>query len=248
MEHRLTPPKSPQTIGIVMRFNGGISHLLKTDRFDNALYLKQILMRYIQLYNTRLPQSSSESRKPKQAMEALDKSHLHLFVKSPRNHLGHDIYSISLWILRARRDPSYPLRNRAEKGWRFRATVAAVNKRNPDETSQRTFRYCVGAFEKINALGPQSSGRSKHILNLETQMGPTNFGIAPRPCGTALAALLKKLNIGTVATAQENQIFDPRMWWSSKFPRHERVAYVKWASMKNLYRAKHRLEEKRWHR
>ena len=47
IEHRLTPPKSPQTNGMVERFNGRISDVLKTNRFDSALDLEQTLMRYV---------------------------------------------------------------------------------------------------------------------------------------------------------------------------------------------------------
>ena len=47
IEHRLTPPRSPQTNGMVERFNGRISDVLKTNRFDSALDLEQTLMRYV---------------------------------------------------------------------------------------------------------------------------------------------------------------------------------------------------------
>jgi transposase InsO family protein len=103
IEHRLTPPKSPQTNGIplgvcrqtpagqrVERFNGRISDVLKTNRFDSALDLEQTLMRYVHLYNTQLPQSALGSKTPMQAMKNWHKSHPHLFVKSPRNHTGRD--------------------------------------------------------------------------------------------------------------------------------------------------------------
>jgi transposase InsO family protein len=90
IEHRLTPPKSPQTNGMVERFNGRISDVLKTNRFDSALDLEQTLMRYVQLYNTQLPQSALRSRTPMQAMKDWHKSHPHFFVKSPRNHAGRD--------------------------------------------------------------------------------------------------------------------------------------------------------------
>ena len=61
IEHRLIPPKSPQTNGMVERFNGRISDVLKTNRFDNALDLEQTLMRYVHLYNTQLPQAAFRS-------------------------------------------------------------------------------------------------------------------------------------------------------------------------------------------
>ena len=92
IEHRLTPPKSPQTNGMVERVNGRISDVLKTNRFDSALDLEQTLMRYVHLYNTQLPQSVLRSRTPMQAMKDWHKSHPHLFVKSPRNHTGRDTY------------------------------------------------------------------------------------------------------------------------------------------------------------
>ena len=81
IEHRLTPPKSPQTNGMVERFNGRISDVLKTNRFDSALDLEQTLMRYVVLYNTQLPQSALRSRTPMQAMKDWHKSHPHIFVK-----------------------------------------------------------------------------------------------------------------------------------------------------------------------
>ena len=47
IQHRLTPPKSPQTNGMLERFNGRIGDVLKTNRFDSALDLEQTLMRYV---------------------------------------------------------------------------------------------------------------------------------------------------------------------------------------------------------
>jgi len=44
IEHRLTPPKSAQTDGMVERFNGCIADVLKTSHFDSALDLEQTLM------------------------------------------------------------------------------------------------------------------------------------------------------------------------------------------------------------
>jgi hypothetical protein len=104
IEHRLMPPKSPQTNGIplgvcrqtpaeqrVERFNGRISDVLKINHFDSALDLEQTVMRYAHLYNTQLPQSALGSRTPMQAVKDWHKTHPHLFVKSPRNHARRDI-------------------------------------------------------------------------------------------------------------------------------------------------------------
>jgi transposase InsO family protein len=90
IEHRLTPPKSPQTNGMVERFNGRISDVLKINHFDSTLDLEQTLMRHANLYNTQLPQSALGSKTPWQAMKDWHKTHPHLFVKSPRNHAGRD--------------------------------------------------------------------------------------------------------------------------------------------------------------
>ncbi len=92
IEHRLTPTNSPQTDGMVERFNGRISDVLKTNRFDSALDLEQTLMRYLYLYNTQLPQSALGSRTPMLVMKGWHSSHPHLFVKSPRNHAGRGSY------------------------------------------------------------------------------------------------------------------------------------------------------------
>jgi len=40
IEHRLMPPKSPQTNGMAERFSGRISDVLKTNCFDSALDLE----------------------------------------------------------------------------------------------------------------------------------------------------------------------------------------------------------------
>ena len=93
IEHRLTLPKSPQTNGMVERFNGRISDVSKTNRFDSTLDLEQTLLRHVVLYNTQLPQSALGSRTPMQAMKDWQKSHPHLFVKTPRNRPGRDTYS-----------------------------------------------------------------------------------------------------------------------------------------------------------
>ena len=47
IQHRLTPPKSPQTNAMAERFNCLIGNVLKTNRFDSALDLEQTLMRYV---------------------------------------------------------------------------------------------------------------------------------------------------------------------------------------------------------
>ena len=64
IEHRLTKPRSPQTNGMVERFNGRIADVLKTNRFVSGADLEKTIMRYVGLYNTQLPQSALASRTP----------------------------------------------------------------------------------------------------------------------------------------------------------------------------------------
>ncbi len=90
IEHRLTPPRSPQTNGMVERFNGRIGDVLQTHRFNCALDMNQTLLRYVELYNHQLPQSALQSRTPVQAMKQWYESHPELFDKRPYNRPGRD--------------------------------------------------------------------------------------------------------------------------------------------------------------
>jgi transposase InsO family protein len=64
IEHRLTPPKSPQTNGMVERFNGRIEDVLQGHHFRSGEDLEQTLLRYVWLYNQQLTQSVLGSRTP----------------------------------------------------------------------------------------------------------------------------------------------------------------------------------------
>lgn len=55
-EHRLAPPRHPQTKGMVERFNGRINELLQQTRFDSRADLQATLMNYLKLYNHLIPQ------------------------------------------------------------------------------------------------------------------------------------------------------------------------------------------------
>ena len=69
IEHRLTRPRRPQTNGMVERFNGRISDVLKTHRFNSAQDLEQTLLRYATVYNHRVPQSALKSKRSIEAMK-----------------------------------------------------------------------------------------------------------------------------------------------------------------------------------
>ena len=90
IEHRLTKPRTPKTNGMVERFNGRISDVLKTNHFHSGEDMAQTLLRYVALYNHQLPQSALKSKTPIQAMKGWYDSHPHLFVKRPYDRPGCD--------------------------------------------------------------------------------------------------------------------------------------------------------------
>ena len=91
--HALTPPKSPQTNGMVERFNGRIEEVLQGHHFRSGEELELTLHRYVWLYNQKLPQSALGSKTPLQAMKAWHKLKPTLFKKQPYYLPGCDNYS-----------------------------------------------------------------------------------------------------------------------------------------------------------
>jgi len=90
IEHRLTKPRTPKTNGMVERFNGRISDVLKTHHFHSGEDLEQTLLRYVQLYNHHLPQSALQSKTPMQAVRGWYDSHPDLFYRRPYDRPGLD--------------------------------------------------------------------------------------------------------------------------------------------------------------
>jgi transposase InsO family protein len=88
IEHRLTRPGTPQTNGMVERFNGRISQVLNTHRFHSGEELEQTLVRYVWLYNQHLPQKALNHETPIQAMKRWASSHPQLFLKPVRDRPG----------------------------------------------------------------------------------------------------------------------------------------------------------------
>ncbi|RAK21569.1 integrase-like protein, partial [Salipiger aestuarii] len=93
--HRLTPPKSPQTNGMVERFNGRIEDVLQSHHFQSGEELETTLHRYVWLYNPQLPQSALGSNTPLQAMKDGNKLKPELFKKQPYYLPGCDRYRLS---------------------------------------------------------------------------------------------------------------------------------------------------------
>ena len=92
IEHRLTRPRTPQTNGMVERFNGRIEDILKTHRFNSQEDLDTTILRYVALYNHELPQSALKGKTPMQTMKQWHQSHPHLFNKRPYDRTGCDTY------------------------------------------------------------------------------------------------------------------------------------------------------------
>jgi len=90
IEHRLSPVRRPQTNGMVERFNGRISEVLASHRFDSRADLENTLKRYCHLYNHHIPQKALRQRTPIQALKDWQQSHPELFVRQVRNHPGPD--------------------------------------------------------------------------------------------------------------------------------------------------------------
>ena len=90
IEHRLTPPKSPQTNGMVERFNGRIEDVLQSHHFHSGEDLETRLHRYVWLYNQQLPQSALGSKTPLQAIKNWYRRKPELFRKRPHNLPGCD--------------------------------------------------------------------------------------------------------------------------------------------------------------
>jgi len=91
IEHRLTPPRRPQTNGMVERFNGRIAEVLRSHHFVSGQDLQQTLLRYVTLYNHHLPQAALKGQTPIQTMKDWYRQRPELFHKRPHDRPGYDI-------------------------------------------------------------------------------------------------------------------------------------------------------------
>lgn len=90
IEHRLCPPRHPQTNGMVERFNGRISELVKQTRFKSAAELDLTLTNYWSTYNHRIPQRALGHQTPVQALKAWHAKRPELFTKRVHEQPGLD--------------------------------------------------------------------------------------------------------------------------------------------------------------
>ena len=95
IEHRLIPPRHPQTNGMVERFNGRISEVVNQTRFGSRAELESTLRNYLKIYNHNIPQRALDNATPIQAMKKWQEKKPELFVKRVYNQAGLDTYSRS---------------------------------------------------------------------------------------------------------------------------------------------------------
>ena len=92
IEHRLIPPRHPQTNGMVECFNGRISEVANQTRFASRAELESTLRNYLKIYNHNIPQRALDSATPIQAMKQWQAKKPELFAKSVYNQVDLDKY------------------------------------------------------------------------------------------------------------------------------------------------------------
>ena len=90
IEHRLCPPRHPQTNGMVERFNARISEVVNQTRFASAADLEAKLHQYVKTYNHLIPQRALKHISPVQALKDWHAKKPELFKKRVYNQPGLD--------------------------------------------------------------------------------------------------------------------------------------------------------------
>jgi transposase InsO family protein len=91
IDHRLIPPRHPQTNGMVERFNGRITEIVSQTRFSSLAALCDTLRNYVRVYNHSIPQRALKHQTPVQALKLWQTSNPELFNKRVYDHRGLDI-------------------------------------------------------------------------------------------------------------------------------------------------------------
>lgn len=94
IDHRLIKPRTPQTNGMVERFNGRIAEVLATRRFRSGEHLEDTLLRYVSIYNHHIPQRALGHICPVEALHEWFQKKPDLFVSDVKNLPGLDKYLV----------------------------------------------------------------------------------------------------------------------------------------------------------
>ena len=86
IEHRLIPPRHPQTNGMVERLNGRISGIVNQARFGAAAEHESTLCNYVKIYNHNIPKRALKHQTPIQALKQWHAERPELFVKRVYSH------------------------------------------------------------------------------------------------------------------------------------------------------------------
>ena len=81
IEHRLTKPAHPQTNGMVERFNGRISEIVKDTIFISSKELASTMKNYLRVYNHHIPQRNIDHHTPIQKLKEWQLKSPELFKK-----------------------------------------------------------------------------------------------------------------------------------------------------------------------
>ncbi len=90
IDHRLIRPFTPKTNGMVERFNGRISQILKTNRFISSHELSDVLERYRNVYNHHVAQRALNHKTPQEMMKDWYQRKPEIFLQDPTNVPGLD--------------------------------------------------------------------------------------------------------------------------------------------------------------
>ena len=98
IESRLSPPRHPQTNGMVERFNGRITDVVPQTQFTSAAQLEATLKNYAKTCNNQIPQRALNHLSPVQALKIWQSKRPELFVKRVKDHPGLDTHQSDLAV------------------------------------------------------------------------------------------------------------------------------------------------------